>query len=139
MFSFCDFFFWVLRLDQNLRYIDSDTESDCSKLSSEHKDIDKEKEKVDTKQFYTCSSYNPGIVQSPCTSKRFHYNHTRLQIAQGHLQETSQCSSTTARVFYVLGLYLKASCSRTTPRDFPLLKHNCLRLFLAQSQLTETS
>jgi hypothetical protein len=38
---------------------------------------------------YTGSSHKSRVVQSPCTSKGFHYNHTRLQVAQAHKQETS--------------------------------------------------
>jgi len=41
------------------------------------------------KTIYTGSSHNTGVVQSPCTFKGFHYNHSGLQIAQGLFQETS--------------------------------------------------
>jgi len=46
------------------------------------KHIEIAKEKADIKQFYTDSSHNTGVVQSPCTFKGFHYNHIGLQIAQ---------------------------------------------------------
>jgi len=84
----------VLRLDQNLRYTDFDTESECSGFK------ETEWEKTDTKQFYTDSTYNLGVVQSHCTFKGFHYNHSELQITQWHFQETSLCSSTAVRDFY---------------------------------------
>jgi len=48
-------------------------------------------------------------------------------------------SSTPAQDFLALGHYLKASCSRTTPRDFLLLKEISKRLPFAQSQLTVMS
>jgi len=45
------------------------------KISTKHKDKEIEIEKVDTHQFYTGSSYNPGAIHPPCTFKGFHYNH----------------------------------------------------------------
>jgi len=66
-------------------YVDSDSKPECS--GKQHKD--KEWERKQTQQFYTGSFHNTRVVQSPCTSKRFHYNHTWLQIAQGLFQETS--------------------------------------------------
>lgn len=66
-------------------------------------------EKVDIQQFYIGYSYNLGVVQSPCTSKGFHYN---------------------------LNDY---KCSRTIPKDFPMLNNNNKRLIFAQAQLQEIS
>jgi len=59
------------------------------------------------KSIYTGSSHNAGVVQSLCTSKGFHYNHSALQFAQGHNQKIYIFSNTTTRDFYALGLYLK--------------------------------
>jgi len=77
---------------------DSDSESECS--GKHNTKINSQREKAHTKQFYTGSSHNTEVFQSPCISKGFHYNHSGLQIAQGLFQETSICSSTTARYFY---------------------------------------
>jgi hypothetical protein len=84
------------------------------RISTKHKDKEIWIEKAYTQQFYIGSSYNPEIVQSPCTSKGFHYilnilqvlkdTSKRLPYAQAQLQETSICSSKTARDFYALGL-----------------------------------
>lgn len=83
------------------------------RIKTEHKDKETEREKANTKQFFIGSSHNTGVVQSPCTSKGFHYNHSGLQIAQGHLQETSLLKDTCLRI----------PCSRKLPKDF-MLKDN---------------
>jgi len=59
----------VLKPDQNMRYADSDSESECSGLNTEYKD--KEIEKANTKQFNSGSSHNTRVVQSPCTLMYF--------------------------------------------------------------------
>jgi hypothetical protein len=117
------------------------------RINTEHKDKERERERVDTKQFYIGSSHNTGVVQSPCNSKRFHYNHSGLQIAQGPFQETSlfkhncsriPCSRTLSKDFFALGHYLKTfllkdnskrlpSCSRFHQETY-LLKHVGKRL-----------
>ena len=73
----------------------------------------REKREEITQEIYTGSSHKPRVVQSPCTSKGFHYNHTRLQMfkptardflcssntiqetsnAQAHKQETSNTNN----------------------------------------------
>jgi len=73
--------------------------------------------------------YNSGVIQSLCTSKRFHYNHNWLQMlkdffkrlsnAQAHLQENSKCSSFTSKRLLMLKHYWKR---------LPLLKHTYKRL-----------
>jgi hypothetical protein len=108
------------------------------RINVKHKDKETMREKGDTKQFYIGSSHNTGVVQSPCTSKGFQYNYSGLQISQGLFQETSQCSSTTARDFLALGHYLKSSFSRTNLRDF-LLKNNSKKLLFALGKLIKTS
>jgi hypothetical protein len=50
---------------------------------------ERERERKEHTNIYPGSSHKPRVVQSPCTSKGFHYNHTRLQVAQAHKQETS--------------------------------------------------
>ena len=45
-------------------------------------------------KIYTGSSHKPRVVQSPCTSKGFHYNHTRLQLLK-HTARDFLCSSIT--------------------------------------------
>jgi len=58
-------------------------------IKTKHKDKEIEKDKEGTNEFYTGFSHNTGVVQSSCTSKGFHYNHTRLQIALGPFRKTS--------------------------------------------------
>jgi len=60
--------------------------------------IKRRREKANTHQFYAFSSYNPGVVQSPCTFKGFTISthdykllkdtSKRLLYAQSQLQET---------------------------------------------------
>jgi len=102
-----------------------------SKFSGKQKNKDKESEskKADTNQFYIGSSHNTGVVQSPCTSKGFHYNITldyklfidtskRLLNAQSQLQKTSMLKHNCLRCL-ALGHYV--------PKDL-LLKDNSKRL-----------
>ena len=83
-----------------------------------YKDRETEKYKADTRQFYTGSSHNTVVVQSPCTFKGFHCNHSGLQIAQGPFQETSLIKHN----------FSGLPCSRTLPKDF-----------FPEGQLQETS
>ena len=59
MLAFCSFFLYVLKPGQNLRYADSDSESECSELNTIHKDKETVREKTNTKQIF---SYNTEVV-----------------------------------------------------------------------------
>lgn len=67
------------------------------------------------KSIYIGSSYKPWVVQSSCTSKRFRYNLTKLQL----FKDTSKCSSTQAREFQCSIITERdLHCSSTQEKDF---------------------
>jgi len=88
---------------------ESDSESVCSG-NIKRKDK-RESERERERAIYTGSHHKTGVVRSPCTSKGFHYNLTRLQLfkdtskrlsnaqanmqdnfnSQSQLKETSKC------------------------------------------------
>ena len=100
---------------------------------------EREREREQTQAIYTSSSHNIGVVQSPCTSKGFHYSQYLLQLlkdsskrlpnAQAHLQKTSILKVTTKRLPLAQGQLQETSnaqghyqetfnCSSTHARDF---------------------
>ena len=57
------------------------------------KNESKEKREEMTQEIYTGSSHKPRVVQSPCTSKGFHYNHQDYKCSSSQ-QETSNAQVT---------------------------------------------
>jgi len=76
-----------------------DLESDGRKYQTRRREREREREgereRERERAIYNGFSHKTGVVQSPCTSKRFHYNLNRFQM----LKDSSKCSSTLARAF----------------------------------------